>query len=75
MRPKSMILILIALGVQLQERILKHVFREIAVGQVAPEIAVQFPLIAANQHPERICLTAAEARQQFLGPWSAFAFT
>src|SRR5437867_4032175 len=59
-------LVLVALEVQLQEGILEDVLGQVPVPQVAPQVTVQFPLVAAYQDTKRFCLSPTEAQQQIL---------
>src|SRR5205807_10080526 len=57
---------LVALEKQLQEGVLEDVLGQVPVPQVAPQIPVQFPLVAAYQDTKRFCLSGTEAVQQVL---------
>jgi hypothetical protein len=53
-------LVLPALLVQGQKRVLKHVFRQFAVAQVAAQVTVKLALVAAQKNPERFPLAVTK---------------
>src|SRR5262249_32117390 len=58
-------IISIDLGEHLKKRVLKHVFREFGVPQIAAQVAVKLTLVAAQKHPKGLAVTAPKVGQQF----------
>src|SRR5260370_42655201 len=59
-------LVLLCLLIQLEESVLKHIFRQSSSTELATQISVQLPLTAPDQAPERLRLALPKLGQQVL---------